>query len=68
LLYDAIARIAASPAGVHALCADAIDADAAAFYKTHRFEAFVSRPQSIYLPMKTAQALVGGGPQRAAPA
>lgn len=58
LLYDAIARLAASPAGVHAICADAIDADAAAFYKAHRFESFVSRPQSFYLPMKTALALV----------
>jgi ribosomal protein S18 acetylase RimI-like enzyme len=58
LLYDAIARLAASPAGVHAICADAIDADAAAFYKAHRFEAFASRPQSFYLPMKTALALV----------
>jgi len=58
LLYDAIARLAASPAGVHALCADAIDDAAAAFYKAHQFEAFLSRPQSFYLPMKTAQALV----------
>jgi ribosomal protein S18 acetylase RimI-like enzyme len=58
LLYDAIARLAASPAGVHAICADAIDADAAAFYGAHGFKAFASRPQSFYLPMKTALALV----------
>jgi ribosomal protein S18 acetylase RimI-like enzyme len=58
LLYDAIARLAASPAGVHAICADAIDADAAAFYRVHGFEAFASRPQSFYLPMKTALALI----------
>lgn len=60
LLYDAIARLAASAAGVHAICADAIDADAdaAAFYKAHQFDAFLNRPQSFYLPMKTALALV----------
>lgn len=58
LLYDAIARLAASPAGVHAICADAIDAVAAAFYKAHQFESFLSRPQSLYLPMKTALTLV----------
>ena len=58
LIYVAIARLAASSAGVHAVCADAIDADAAAFYKAHQFEAFLSRPQRFYLPMKTALALV----------
>lgn len=57
LLYDAIARLAASPAGVHAICADAIDAEAAVFYRAHQFRAFVSRPQSFYLPMETALAL-----------
>lgn len=59
LLYDAIARLAASPAGVHAICADTIDTDAAAFYQRHQFQAFASRPSSFYLPMKTALQLVG---------
>jgi len=58
LLADAIARLAASPIGVHALCADAIDDAAATFYAAHQFKRFVSRPHSLYLPMKTALALV----------
>jgi GNAT superfamily N-acetyltransferase len=60
LLYDAISRVAKSPIGVHALCADAIDEAAAAFYLKHQFQPFVSRPQSLFLPMKTALALVNG--------
>ena len=59
LLYDAIARLATSPVGIHALCADAIDEAAGAFYQAHQFRPFLSRPQSLYLPMKTALALVG---------
>ena len=58
LLADAIVRIAAAPIGVHALCADAIDDAAAAFYMAHQFRPFNSRPQSLYLPMKTAVSLV----------
>ncbi len=58
LLYDAIARVATSPVGVHAICADAIDDGAAAFYQAHLFQAFLSRPHSFYLPMKTASDLV----------
>lgn len=60
LLYDAIARLVASPVGVHAICADAIDAAAGAFYRAHQFQAFLSRPHSLYLPIKTALALVKG--------
>jgi len=58
LLYDAIARLAASPVAAHAICADAIDASAAAFYQAHQFQPFLSRPHTFYLPMKTALALV----------
>ena len=54
LLFDAIARLAASPAGVHAICADAIDEGAASFYRKHQFMAFASRPLGFFLPMKTA--------------
>lgn len=57
LLADAIARLATSPVGVHAICADAIDDAAATFYAAHQFQRFVSRPNSLYLPMKTATAL-----------
>lgn len=58
LLYDAIARLVKAPLGVHAICADAIDAAAAAFYREHQFTPFASRESSFYLPMKTALALV----------
>lgn len=54
LLYDAIARIASSPVGAHAICADAIDPAASAFYQEHQFRPFVSRPNSLFLPIKTA--------------
>ena len=58
LLADVITRLAAAPVGIHALCADAIDNAAAAFYREHQFQPFSSRPHSFYLPMKTALALV----------
>jgi ribosomal protein S18 acetylase RimI-like enzyme len=58
LLADAITRLAAAPIGVHAICAVAIDDTAAAFYREHQFQPFVSRPHALYLPMKTALALV----------
>ena len=61
LLADAITRLAAAPIGVHAICADAIDNAAAAFYREHQFQPFVSRPSALYLSMKTALALVAKG-------
>jgi len=57
LLADAIHRLAHAPVGVHAICADAINEDAAAFYQAHQFSPLVSRPRSFFLPMKTALAL-----------
>jgi GNAT superfamily N-acetyltransferase len=60
LLYDAISRVAKAPVGAYAICADSIDAVAAAFYRDHQFQPLVSRPQSLFLPMKTALALVSG--------
>ena len=60
LLYDAIYRLAKAPVGAHAICADAIDEDAVAFYREHQFQPLLSRPQSLFLPMKTALALVSG--------
>ncbi len=59
LLYDAISRVAKSPVGAHAICADAIDEAAAAFYREHQFRGLTSRPLSLFLPMKTALALLG---------
>lgn len=58
LLYDAISRVSTSPVGAHAICADAIDEAAAAFYREHQFQPLVSRLQSLFLPMKTALKLV----------
>jgi ribosomal protein S18 acetylase RimI-like enzyme len=58
LLYDAIARLATSPIGAYALCADAIDDAAAAFYVAHQFQPFQSRPHCFFLPMKTASSLL----------
>ncbi len=60
LLYDAISRVAKAPVGAYAICADAIDEVAAAFYRKHQFQRLMSRPQSLFLPMKTALALVDG--------
>ncbi len=60
LLYDAISRVAKAPVGAHAICADAIDAAAAAFYREHQFQPLMSRPNCLFLPMKTALALVNG--------
>ena len=58
LLADAITRLASAPIGLHAICADAIDEAAAAFYREHQFRPLSSRPNALYLPMKTALALV----------
>ena len=58
LLADAITRLLATPVGVHTICADAIDDDAAAFYRAHQFARFTSRPNGFYLPFKTTLALV----------
>jgi hypothetical protein len=44
---DAISRIAKAPIGAIAICADAIDEDATAFYMKHQFEPLVSRSQTL---------------------
>ncbi len=63
LLADAITRLAKAPIGVHAICADAIDESAAAFYREHQFQPFASRPNAFYLPMKTALTLADQRPR-----
>jgi len=60
LLYDAIGRVVKAPVGVYAICADTIDENAAAFYRKHQFQPLHSRPQNLFLPMKTALALFDG--------
>jgi GNAT superfamily N-acetyltransferase len=60
LLYDAISRVAQAPIVAYAICADAIDEDATVFYLKHQFQLLLCRPQTLFLPMKTALALVSG--------
>jgi hypothetical protein len=48
-----------APIGACAICTDAINEDATAFYTKHQFQPLVSRPQTLFLPMKTALDLVG---------
>lgn len=61
LLYDAIARAAGSSAGAHAICADAIDDAAAAFYERHGFAPLESRPRSFFLPVATGLGFLKDG-------
>lgn len=58
LLGDALHRVASSPIAAHAIVADAIDDDAAEFYRRHHF---ISVPSGrFYLPVSTAHRLAGG--------
>ena len=57
LLYDAISRVAKAPIRAYAICADAIDESAVGFYRKHQFQQLLSRPKTLFLPVKTAQAL-----------
>ncbi|MDI4655163.1 MULTISPECIES: GNAT family N-acetyltransferase [Xanthobacter] len=58
LLFDAIRTVAAAPIGAHAIFADAIDDNAAAFYAVFGFMHLVKRPRTLYLPMATALSLL----------
>jgi ribosomal protein S18 acetylase RimI-like enzyme len=57
LLFDAIKTVAEAPIGAHAIFADAIDEKAAAFYAAFGFTALIDRPNTLYLPVATAQRL-----------
>jgi ribosomal protein S18 acetylase RimI-like enzyme len=57
LLYDAISRVAKAPIRAYAICADAIDESAVGIYRKHQFQQQLSRPKTLFLPVKTAQAL-----------
>ncbi len=62
LIMDAAARAARGDASVFALVVDAKDDSAVAFYRHHQFRRFVSRPNTLFLPLATAlQALHGQG-------
>ena len=60
LLFDAIRTVAEAPIGAHAIFADAIDAKAAAFYAAFGFTPLTDRPNTLYLPVATAQRLLSG--------
>ncbi|EAQ35130.1 hypothetical protein NB311A_16594 [Nitrobacter sp. Nb-311A] len=60
LLFDAIRTVAEAPIGAHAIFADAIDAKAAAFYAAFGFAPLTDRPNTLYLPVATAQRLLSG--------
>ena len=55
---EALAKYERGGVGAYAICADVINKDATAFYTKHQFQPLVSRPQTLFLPMKTAQDLV----------
>jgi ribosomal protein S18 acetylase RimI-like enzyme len=57
LLYDAISRVAKAPIRAYAICADAIDESAVGIYRKHQFQQQLSRHKTLFLPVKTAQAL-----------
>lgn len=60
LLFDAVKTVAEAPIGAHAVFADAIDAKAAAFYAAFGFMPLTERPNTLYLPVATAQRLLSG--------
>jgi len=60
LLFDAIKTVAEAPIGAHAIFADAIDEKAAAFYAGFGFTGLNDRPNTLYLPIATAQRLLSG--------
>jgi ribosomal protein S18 acetylase RimI-like enzyme len=59
LLFDAIRTVATAPIGAHAIFADAIDENAAAFYEAYGFSRLTGRNLTLYLPMATAKNLLG---------
>jgi GNAT superfamily N-acetyltransferase len=58
LLADALTRSLRAEAAAFALVVDAKDKTAADFYEHHGFERFASRPESLFLPLATAEKLV----------
>ncbi len=54
LIMDAAQRAARTDPAIFALVVDAKDDDAVRFYEHHRFQRFISRPMSLFLPLSTA--------------
>ncbi len=61
LLFDALRTVATAPIGAHAVFVEAIDERAAAFYRAFGFTPLTDRPHRLYLPVKTALALLVPG-------
>lgn len=64
LLADAALRVLASDTRAFALIVDAIDANAAKFYRHQGFQAFASRPLSLFLPLGTIRKAANSGASR----
>ena len=58
MLFDAIKTVATAPIGAHAIFADAIDEQAAAFYAAFGFTPLIRRSRTLYLPTATALSLL----------
>lgn len=54
LLFDAIKTVATAPIGAHAIFADAIDDQAAAFYAAYGFTPLLGHPRTLYMPVASA--------------
>ncbi|MBI1980198.1 MAG: GNAT family N-acetyltransferase [Methylocystis sp.] len=59
MLMDAAARAARSDPAIFALLVEAKDEAAAAFYRHHGFQSFVSRAATLFLPIAIALAALG---------
>jgi ribosomal protein S18 acetylase RimI-like enzyme len=55
LLADAALRVIKGDVKAFALIVDAKDENAVAFYRHHGFQAFASRPHSLFLPLGTVK-------------
>ena len=64
LIMDATRRAAGADPSIFALIVDAKDETAAAFYRHLGFQAFGSRPMSLFLPVATALAALAPGAPR----
>ena len=59
LLADAVARALTAAAASYALLVDAKNDEAIAFYEHHKFERFASQSRTLFLPLATAEKLLG---------
>lgn len=64
MLMDAAARAARSDPAIFALLVDAKDEAAAEFYRHHGFRRFVSKPETLFLPIAVALAALDAGDRK----